>query len=91
MKCPECKGKSPIRISADDVRYAPIMFSFMDLCPNFVVVCHLSSILMILLNISCFISHLSLFFYPNCQIMEPPWKAMNIMRKMDYPYEVSGI
>ncbi|KAL8505820.1 hypothetical protein ACS0TY_016880 [Phlomoides rotata] len=38
MKCPECKGKSPIRISADD-------------------------------------------------IMEPPWKAYNIMRKMDYPYE----
>ncbi|KAL3821207.1 hypothetical protein ACJIZ3_007112 [Penstemon smallii] len=38
MKCPECKGKSPIRISADD-------------------------------------------------IMEPPWKAYNILRKMEYPYE----
>ncbi|KAL7103641.1 hypothetical protein ACP275_08G191800 [Erythranthe tilingii] len=38
MKCPECKGKLPIRISADD-------------------------------------------------IMEPPWKAYNILRKMDYPYE----
>ncbi|KAK6154352.1 hypothetical protein DH2020_008600 [Rehmannia glutinosa] len=38
MKCPECKGKFPIRISADD-------------------------------------------------IMEPPWKAYNILRKMDYPYE----
>ncbi|KAL3636884.1 hypothetical protein CASFOL_019183 [Castilleja foliolosa] len=38
MKCPECKGKIPIRISADD-------------------------------------------------IMEPPWKAQNIMSKMDYPYE----
>ncbi|XP_042058765.1 uncharacterized protein LOC121803129 [Salvia splendens] len=38
MKCPECKGKSPIRISADD-------------------------------------------------IMETPWKAYSIMRKMDYPYE----
>lgn len=22
--------------------------------------------------------------------MEPPWKAYNIMKKMDYPYEVSG-
>lgn len=38
MKCPECKDKLQIRISADD-------------------------------------------------IMEPPWKAYNIMRKMDYPYE----
>lgn len=38
MKCPECKDKIPLRISADD-------------------------------------------------IMEPPWKAYNIMRKMDYPYE----
>ncbi|XP_073054567.1 uncharacterized protein [Primulina eburnea] len=38
MKCPECNGKSPIRISADD-------------------------------------------------IMEPPWRAYNILRKMDYPYE----
>ncbi|WOH00228.1 hypothetical protein DCAR_0519586 [Daucus carota subsp. sativus] len=38
MKCPECKGKLQIRISADD-------------------------------------------------IMEPPWKAYDIMRKMDYPYE----
>ncbi|CAI9088679.1 OLC1v1023085C4 [Oldenlandia corymbosa var. corymbosa] len=38
MKCPECKGKLQIRISADD-------------------------------------------------IMEPPWKAYNVMRKMDYPYE----
>ncbi|OIT31959.1 PREDICTED: uncharacterized protein LOC109208016 [Nicotiana attenuata] len=38
MKCPECKEKLQIRISADD-------------------------------------------------IMEPPWKAYNIMRKMDYPYE----
>ncbi|KAK6774736.1 hypothetical protein RDI58_029975 [Solanum bulbocastanum] len=38
MKCPECKDKLQIRISADD-------------------------------------------------IMEPPWKAHNIMRKMDYPYE----
>ncbi|KAK6132666.1 hypothetical protein DH2020_033582 [Rehmannia glutinosa] len=41
MKCPECKGKFPIRISADD-------------------------------------------------IMEPPWKAYNILRKMDYPYEIVG-
>ena len=23
------------------------------------------------------------------QIMEPPWKAYNVLRKMDYPYEVS--
>ncbi|KAL0320660.1 UNVERIFIED_CONTAM: hypothetical protein Sradi_5327500 [Sesamum radiatum] len=38
MKCPECKGKFPLRISADD-------------------------------------------------IMEPPWKACDILRKMDYPYE----
>ncbi|KAJ8527733.1 hypothetical protein K7X08_015184 [Anisodus acutangulus] len=38
MKCPECKDKLQVRISADD-------------------------------------------------IMEPPWKAYNIMRKMDYPYE----
>ncbi|XP_009794897.1 uncharacterized protein LOC107779808 [Nicotiana tabacum] len=38
MKCPDCKDKLQIRISADD-------------------------------------------------IMEPPWKAYNIMRKMDYPYE----
>lgn len=38
MKCPECKDKLQIRISAD-------------------------------------------------YIMEPPWKAYNIMRKMDYPYE----
>ncbi|GER53433.1 hypothetical protein STAS_30948 [Striga asiatica] len=38
MRCPECKGKFPFRISADD-------------------------------------------------IMEPPWKALNIMRQMDYPYE----
>ncbi|CAA0816320.1 embryo defective 2737 [Striga hermonthica] len=38
MRCPECKGKLPFRISADD-------------------------------------------------IMEPPWKALNIMRQMDYPYE----
>ncbi|KAL3323272.1 hypothetical protein AABB24_040404 [Solanum stoloniferum] len=38
MKCPECKDKLQIRISADD-------------------------------------------------IMEPPWKAYNIMRTMDYPYE----
>ncbi|XP_015061560.1 uncharacterized protein LOC107007446 [Solanum pennellii] len=38
MKCPECKDKLQIKISADD-------------------------------------------------IMEPPWKAYNIMRKMDYPYE----
>ncbi|XP_027172710.1 uncharacterized protein LOC113772316 [Coffea eugenioides] len=38
MKCPECKNKLQIRISADD-------------------------------------------------IMEPPWKAYNIMRKMNYPYE----
>ncbi|XP_051135401.1 uncharacterized protein LOC127254358 [Andrographis paniculata] len=38
MKCPECKGKFPVRISADD-------------------------------------------------IMEPPWKAYNILQKMDYPYE----
>lgn len=38
MKCPECRGKFPLRISADD-------------------------------------------------IMEPPWKAYNIMQKMDYPYE----
>ncbi|KAG9157100.1 hypothetical protein Leryth_025867 [Lithospermum erythrorhizon] len=38
MKCPECKDKLPLRISADD-------------------------------------------------IMEPPWKPYNIMRKMDYPYE----
>ncbi|KAL2247511.1 UNVERIFIED_CONTAM: hypothetical protein Sindi_2603400 [Sesamum indicum] len=40
MKCPECKGKFPLRISADD-------------------------------------------------IMEPPWKACDILRKMDYPYEES--
>ncbi|KAL0282654.1 UNVERIFIED_CONTAM: hypothetical protein Sangu_2485000 [Sesamum angustifolium] len=38
MKCPECNGKFPLRISADD-------------------------------------------------IMEPPWKACDILRKMDYPYE----
>ncbi|XP_047334198.1 uncharacterized protein LOC124937910 [Impatiens glandulifera] len=38
MKCPECDGKLPFKISADD-------------------------------------------------IMEPPWKAYNIMKKMDYPYE----
>ncbi|GJV17528.1 hypothetical protein Tco_1362851 [Tanacetum coccineum] len=38
MKCPECKDKLQIRISADD-------------------------------------------------IIEPPWKAYNIMKKMDYPYE----
>lgn len=38
MKCPECKGKLQVRISADD-------------------------------------------------IMEPPWQAYNIMRKMDYPYD----
>ncbi|KAG5569201.1 hypothetical protein H5410_058967 [Solanum commersonii] len=42
MKCPECKDKLQIRISADD-------------------------------------------------IMEPPWKAYNIMRKMDYPYEASAL
>lgn len=23
--------------------------------------------------------------------MEPPWKAYDIMRKMDYPYEVSPL
>ncbi|KAL6538329.1 hypothetical protein OROGR_012317 [Orobanche gracilis] len=38
MKCPECEGKIPFRISADN-------------------------------------------------IMEPPWKAYDIMSKMDYPYE----
>ncbi|KAL4573277.1 hypothetical protein LXL04_020077 [Taraxacum kok-saghyz] len=38
MKCPECKDKLQVRISADD-------------------------------------------------IIEPPWKAYNIMKKMDYPYE----
>ncbi|MFS7921466.1 hypothetical protein Hanom_Chr03g00237091 [Helianthus anomalus] len=38
MKCPECKDKLQIRISADD-------------------------------------------------IIDPPWKAYNIMKKMDYPYE----
>lgn len=38
MKCPECKNKLQIRISADD-------------------------------------------------IMEPPWKAYNVLKKMDYPYE----
>ncbi|XP_010696048.3 uncharacterized protein LOC104908621 [Beta vulgaris subsp. vulgaris] len=38
MKCPECKGKLHVRISADD-------------------------------------------------IMEPPWKAYNVLKKMDYPYE----
>ncbi|KAK4344072.1 hypothetical protein RND71_037166 [Anisodus tanguticus] len=42
MKCPECKDKLQVRISADD-------------------------------------------------IMEPPWKAYNIMRKMDYPYEASAM
>lgn len=25
------------------------------------------------------------------QIMEPPWKAYNVLRKMDYPYEASTI
>ncbi|KAI7732982.1 hypothetical protein M8C21_024973 [Ambrosia artemisiifolia] len=38
MKCPECKDKLQIRISADD-------------------------------------------------IIDPPWKAYNVMKKMDYPYE----
>ncbi|KAI3804819.1 hypothetical protein L1987_26653 [Smallanthus sonchifolius] len=38
MKCPECKDKLQVRISADD-------------------------------------------------IIDPPWKAYNIMKKMDYPYE----
>ncbi|KAL4022405.1 hypothetical protein IC575_016137 [Cucumis melo] len=38
MRCPECKNKLPLRISADD-------------------------------------------------IMEPPWKAYNVLRKMEYPYE----
>lgn len=25
---------------------------------------------------------------PLMQIMEPPWKAYNVLRKMEYPYEV---
>lgn len=35
------------------------------------------------------IGPISLFsFFLFLQIMEPPWIAYNIMRKMDYPYEV---
>jgi len=32
---------------------------------------------------------LSILFFG--QIMEPPWQAYNVLKKMDYPYEVSVI
>lgn len=32
-------------------------------------------------------AYTSCFYYT--QIMEPPWKAYNVLKKMDYPYEAS--
>lgn len=37
MKCPECKGKIPLRISADDVRAGASIFSSKDLFPTFLL------------------------------------------------------
>lgn len=39
-----------------------------------------------MITIVFFFSHLLTF-----QIMEPPWKAYNVMKKMEFPYEASTI
>ncbi|KAG8364925.1 hypothetical protein BUALT_Bualt18G0049400 [Buddleja alternifolia] len=74
MKCPECKGKLPIRISADDVRSGAFIYS-MGLFSDLFV------------RSLCSEDVLTQLSEDKFMIMEPPWKAYNILRKMDYPYE----
>ncbi|KAG8364921.1 hypothetical protein BUALT_Bualt18G0049000 [Buddleja alternifolia] len=86
MKCPECKGKLPIRISADDVRSGAFIYS-MGLFSDLFVRSLCSEDVLTQLSEEKFMLVIFLLIIPFPQIMEPPWKAYNILRKMDYPYE----
>ncbi|RWW51935.1 hypothetical protein BHE74_00041678, partial [Ensete ventricosum] len=80
MGCPECKHKLQVRISADDVsRIMNCPFGCVRIKVLLTGPYRCTDILSVLV------------WGPYRAIMEPPWKAYNVMRKMDYPYEVSNM